>query len=133
MKKSEIIKTHQDELEEKMIECYKAVVESWGKIQIKVYIWTDGDIDCFEEVQGDNAYYVPRNGDDRDLYHVATIASPCLDLWDYYDDPIPDDENEREAAEAEVVEYLVDGYRENIHDTLDWIIREAKTEEDLFD
>lgn len=130
MKQSEIIRAHYAELIEAMTDYYRAVLDSAGRVQYKIYIWSDGEIHALEGVQGDNAYLVPREHETRELYHVCTIAEPCFDPWDYADSAAPDDEQERTETERQIIDYLVDNYRtDGASAILDSVIDQAEQEE----
>lgn len=129
MKRSECITKHSGDIAETMVNRYRTVLESEGRIQYKIYVWEDGEIECLEGVQGDNAWLQPKDREPRELFYVCTIDSPCFDPWDYTDHAAPDDEDEREAERAEIIDYLVNDYEENVSDILNAIIKEAETEE----
>ena len=129
MKNSEIISKYQDSIKEEMMKRYRYVLESYGMIQYKIYIWEDGEIECLEEVQGSNSYLKAKNMEPRTLVYVCKIDSPCFDPWDYSDHTAPDDLNEKEAEEKEIFDYMVDEYKQNISDVFDSIIEEAEQDE----
>lgn len=129
MKRSEIITKYSREIAEVMVERYRSVLECAGRIQYKVYVWEDGELECLEGVQGDNSYLRPRDMEPRELYYVCTIDAPCFDPWDYTDHSAQDDENKREKERGEIIDYLVGEYETNISDALDVVIEEAEQEE----
>lgn len=130
MKKSEVLKAYRDSIAESMVEHYRAVLESEGRIEYKIYIWDDGELEVMEEVQGSNDYLVAKDWETRTLHYVATIDSPCFDPWDYTEEDKPDDDDERETMEQDIINYLVSEYRrEGVWDTLREIIREAERDE----
>lgn len=126
MKLSEIITNNYKAITEAMVSMYRTVLESNGRIQYKIYIWDDGEIECLEQVQGDNSYLQPRDMEPRALYYVTTIEQPNFDPWDSADHSAPDDEQEREAEEQEIIDWLVQEYETNVGDELDNIISEAE-------
>lgn len=126
MKRSEIITNNYDAIKEAMVSMYRTVLESNGRIQYKIYIWDNGEIECLEQVQGDNGYLQPREMEPRSLYYVTTIEQPNFDPWDSADHSAPDDEQEREAEEQEIIDWLVQEYETNVVDELDNIISEAE-------
>lgn len=126
MKKSEVINKYRNVIADIMVECYNSVLESYGRIQYKVYIWEDGVIDTLEQVQGDNAYLVPKDREPRELYYVTTVDSPCFDPWDYADEAAPDDEAVREQMERIIIAGLVDDYNTCVHDIIWQVIEDAK-------
>lgn len=130
MKASEIISTYRDSIESRMVELYRSVLDSEGRIQYQLYIWDDGELADLEAVQGSNTYLQPREYEKRRLVHVARIdIMPNFDPWDYTDDPRPDDEDEREEAEAEIIDWLVDEYAKSVSDTVDDIISEYERDD----
>lgn len=118
MKKSEVIKRYYGDIRDAMVERYRTVLECSGSVQYKIYVWEDGEIECQEGPQGDNAYLAPRSGEPRDLYYIGTIAAPYFDPWDLSDHAAPDDEDERETERREIIDWAVDEYRESGADAL---------------
>lgn len=129
MKKSEIIRENLKDISEAMIERYRIVLKCHGQVQYKIYIWEDGEIECLEGPQGDNTRLAPRQNETRNLYYVTTVDHPFFDPWDLADHSAPDDDAEREAEEAEIIDWCVDSYEEALPDKLDAIIAEAEDEE----
>ena len=129
MKKSEAIAKYYGDIAAAMAERYRAVIECDGRIQYKIYVWEDGEIECLEGVQGDSTWLQARDMEPRELYYVCTIDAPCFDAWDYTDHFAPDDEAEREAERKEIIDYLVAEYETNVADVLDDIISDAEREE----
>lgn len=126
MKRSEIISENYKAITETMVSKYRAVLESNGAMQYQIYIWDDGEIECLEQVQGDNSYLQPREMEPRALHYVTTIEQPNFDPWDSADHSAPEDEQEREAEEKEIIDWLVQEYETNVGDELDNIISEAE-------
>ena len=131
MKKSEAILKYYGAIKEAMVGSYKEVVDSEGSIQYKIYIWEDGQVQRLLGVQGDNMELRPNEYEDRALYYVTTIELPCFDPFDYSDEGRPEDEAEREAAEKEICDWLVDEYENNADEVLDHIIEDAKFDENM--
>ena len=131
MKRSEAILKYQDKIKEVMIDRYFSVIDCNGKIQYKVYVWEDGEIEYLEGPQGDNSFLQAKDREPRKLFYVCTVDSPCFDPWDYSDHSAPDDENEREAERSEIIDYLMDSYKENLSDKMDTIITEAQQDEEF--
>ena len=129
MKKSEIIRENLKAISEAMIERYKIVLKCHGQVQYKIYIWEDGEIECLEGPQGDNSRLAPRQNEPRKLFYVTTVDHPFFDPWDMADHSAPDDDAEREAEEADIIDWCVDSYEEALPDKLDTIIAEAEDEE----
>lgn len=129
MNRSEIISKYSHKITDSAPVLYRSVLESYGMIQYQLYVWEDGEIDYLEQVQGDNAYLIPKDSEPRTLAYVCTISSPCFDPWDYTDHSAPETEEEREKEQEEIIDCLVDSYRENLSDMIDCIIREAEQEE----
>lgn len=129
MKRSEIITRHYKEIADAMVEHYRSVIESDGRIQYKIYVWDDGTLEYLCGPQGDNSWLKPRDMEPRELFYVDTIDAPFFDPWDYTDHAAPDDEAEREAEREEIIDYLVQQYETNIADVLDNIIDDAERDE----
>ena len=129
MKRSEIIAKYRKEIAAEMVQHYRTVLECSGRIQYKVYVWEDGELECLEGVQGDTSYLRPRDAEPRELYFVCTLSAACFDPWDFADHSAPEDESEREKEEAEIIDYLVDEYETGVFDVLDAVIEEAEQEE----
>lgn len=129
MKRSECITKYYKDIAAAMVERYRTVLECDGRIQYKVYIWEDGEMECLQGVQGDNSWLQARDCEPRELFYVCKIDSPCFDPWDYSDHSAPDDEEEREAERKEIIDYLVGEYETNISDVLDVVIEEAERDE----
>ena len=129
MTRSEIIRNHYSEIADEMIEHYRTVLESEGHVQYNMYIWEDGTIYSLEQVQGDGTYLVPNDMETRQLYYIDTVAYPFFNPWDAAGESAPDDDAEREAQEAEIIDYLVDQYRNNIDDVMERIITDAECDE----
>ena len=119
MKGSEIMELNSSRLLDEMVDAYRQVLESHGRMKIKIYIWEDGEIDRLVGVSGENAWLEPRSGEHRKLYHVTTIEEPNFDPWDCADHPAPEDKEQREAEEAEIIEWCVDTYKHNVGDIFD--------------
>lgn len=126
MTRSEIITNNYKAIREAMIAKYRAVLDSEGGIQYKIYIWSDGEIQCLEQVQGDNTYIQPYETETRTLHYVTTIALPGFDPWDYADHSAPEDEHERKTEEQEIIDWLIEQYEQDVDEQLDNIISEAE-------
>ena len=129
MKNSEIISTYRESIEARMVELYRIVLNSDGRIQYKLYVWSDGELEALEDVQGSNSYLQERDGESRSLTYVATIASPSFDPWDYADHSAPEDEDERDAEAAEIIDWMVNEYENHVSDVVDEIISDLEREE----
>lgn len=126
MKSSEIIRQHSKEIREALIENYRHVIACEGRIWVAIYIWEDGEIQTHEDLQGSNSWLQPRYGEPRELFHVYTIEAPNFSPWDVAGESAPDDEAQREAMEAEILDYCVDEYRQRLDELMDEIIAEAE-------
>ena len=131
MKRSEAILKYQGKIKEVMIDRYFSVIDCNGKIQYKVYVWEDGEIEVLPGPQGDNCYLKAKDYEPRKLVFVRTISSPFFDPWDYTDESAPDDDDEREATEHEIIDWLVDEFQNSTDDILDSVIEEAEREEEM--
>ena len=129
MKRSEIIAANYSKIAEAMVEKYKDVIESDGRIQYAIYIWEDGELEYLYGVQGDNSYLKPRDMEPRELYYVTNIDEPLFNPWDVADQPEPENEAERDAIHKEVIDYCVSRFEDSVSDYLDAIIEGAQYEE----
>ena len=131
MKKSEIISSNYNKIIDVMVDRYEDVLISGGRVQYKLFVWEDGEIECLEGCQGDTSYLRPKQNESRELYYVCTIDAPCFDPWDMTDHSAPDDEEEREREKREIIDWLVDEYRhEGAEALLDATIEEAEMSEE---
>lgn len=131
MKDYEVIEANFDRVANAMVEDYRAVLESYGRIQYKLYIWEDGDLESLEQFQGDNSYLVPNRCESRDLFLVDTIDAPFYDPWDFTCDSRPEDEEEAARMEAEINDCMVSEYEAAVADRLRLIIEQCKEEAEL--
>lgn len=130
MKRSEVIKCNIKQLADHMCELYRTVLEYYGRIEYKVYIWSDGEVEVLEDVQGSSTYLKANDGETRDLYYVTTVSAPLFDPWDFTDHAAPDDETEREAERKEILDFMEYEYRnERVSDILSDVIEQAESEE----
>lgn len=127
--KVNVLKRFRDKIEETMVARYRAVIENDGRVQYKIYVWDDGEIECLEQVHGDNGYLVPSSYESRSLYYVTTIDAPFFNPWDYTDHSEPEDDDEKDSELREILDYLADDYESNVSDVLMEIIVEAEQEE----
>lgn len=109
MKCSEFIEAHREELEQHVKEVYRKVLEYAGRMQCSIYIWSDGELRDHWDVQGGNSWLEPRPAETRSLYFVYTIREVGGFRFEDYMDHDPEDD-EREDAEREVIDWLVDEY-----------------------
>lgn len=129
MKKSEAITASAAKISDALINAYRAVLESGGRMQYKVYLWDDGDVQTLPGVQGDTCRLEPRAGESRNLYYLTTVEAPGFDPWDAADHSAPDDPDERSAEEAEIIDWTMDAYKENLYSILDNLLLDAEREE----
>ena len=130
MKRSEAIEQYRAKIEAAMVEKYRTVIGCRGQLQYGIYVWSDGDVKCLEDVQGGNSYWKTHDGGPYGLFYVTTIDAPCFDPWDAADHSAPEDDDEREKEEQELIDWYVDEYSQNVSDILDAIIDEAEQQED---
>ena len=131
MKKSEVITKFYADILDAMKKRYRTVVECNGRVQYKIYVWEDGEIECLEGVQGDTCYLKPRSMETRELYYVCTVGGQYIDYWDFSDHSAPEDDAEREAEEQEIIEWLVGEYdNDGAEIELDNAIEEAERAEE---
>lgn len=128
MKKSEVLTQYYDTIIDAMIHYHDTVLESYGNVQYKLYIWDDGEIEAMEQPQGDHSYLAPRECETRKLFYITTVSEgPGFDPWDAAAaESRPDDDAEREAAEAEILQFLKEDYRNGVDLVLDSIIYNAQ-------
>lgn len=129
MKNSEILATNYARIIEKMTDLYRSVLDSDGRIQYKAYIWSDGEFEILEDVQGGNSFLKARDSETRELIPICTISAPCFDPWDYTDHSKPENEVDQETEREEIVSWLIDEYPEQAEAILDGIIDDARQEE----
>lgn len=131
MKLSELIAEHREELSEEMVKRYRRVLECHGRIQCGIYIWSDGELEFDEDPQGSNDYLVPRSGEKRELYGIATIKEPFFDPSDFNEGhPLSDNDEERERQEKEIIDELVSDYEAySVDAIINRAIEEAEEEE----
>lgn len=129
MTRSDAIATYAADIKATMSECYKSVLECNGQLQYEIYVWEDGSIERLEQVQGDNSWLQVKDWEPRQLFYVTTIAAPCFDPWDYSDHAAPDDAEEREQERAEIIDWMVSDYSDNLSDVISSLIDEAEEQE----
>ena len=130
MKRSEALEKYRDKIEKAMVECYRCVLECGGSVQYKIYVWDDGEIEEFEQVQGDHARLVPNDAETRELFYVDTIEMPNYDPWDSAIDPPPEDDDAAfEEQEKEIIDWAVEEYKNSVSDKLDELIADAERDE----
>ena len=118
MNRLEIIKENEDRIIDEMIDCYRAVLSDYGRSKYKIYIWDDGEIAYLLDTSGGHMRLEPNNKESRELFYVCTVSYP--DIFDplNFAIDIPDDEDGREVLETEVIDWLVDEYKENVRNEL---------------
>ena len=129
MKKSEILAANYARIIEKMTDLYRSVLDSDRRIQYKAYIWSDGEFEILEDVQGGNSFLKARDSETREFIPICTISAPCFDPWDYTDHSKPENEVDQETEREEIVSWLIDEYPEQAEAILDGIIDDARQEE----
>jgi hypothetical protein len=129
MKNSEAIRKYYDTIRDALLDCYRTVLECNGRIQYKVYVWEDGEIERLEAPQGDTGWLQAREYEPRKLFYVDLIDAPFFDPWDYSDVGKPDDDAEAEALRQEIIDYLVESFEADVDDRLDHIIQNAEEAE----
>ena len=127
MKRSEIISKYRDSISDTMRVLYRSVLESDGRIQYKLYVWEDGELELLEEPQGGNDDLQPRRHEPRELFYVDTITEG--NPWDYVNDSVPDDDDERDKYYNELLDFLAGSYHFGLPGRIDDIIAEAEREE----
>lgn len=128
MKKSEIILANQEAIADYLVSHYRTVMECHGSVQYDLYIWSDGELEGMQRVSGDSTWLAPRNGESRELYFVTKVTG--YNPWDLVDDhPVPEDDEQREAEEQDLITELVHAYKLNVYELIDSIVEDAKREE----
>lgn len=107
MKASEIITTHRNEIAEAIRDHLKTVYRCGGRLEYQMYIWDDGEIECLESVSGSSVWLAPKDSEPRRLIHVTTVKAPGFCPWDGCYDDIPEDAEERERAEAIIIDEIM--------------------------
>ena len=131
MRLSEAIRTYYDDIREELVNSYRIVLESDGKLQRSVYVWEDGEIEVLEDVQGSNSWLQPRRMETRKLFFVKCVAEPCFCWCDLCnEESIPDGEEERETLHRDAISWAVEDFEERLDDLLDTIIKSAKLQEE---
>ena len=130
MKRSECIMKYYDDISAAMVEHYRLVLGCNGRIQYKIYIWEDGEIESLQGVQGDSDWLQPRDGEPRELYYVCKVDSPHFDPWEISDSVAPEDDEQAEAERKEIIDQCVDDYESGIDGILSMILEDAKREEE---
>ena len=129
MTKAEIIAVNRDKIAEALVEHYKSVLNCDGAIQYRLYIWSDGELETLEDIQGGNSWLQARKSEPRELFCITTIDAPCFDPWDYSMDEKPDGEEEQEKEREAIIDWLVGEYENSIDDLINRIIKEAEEDE----
>lgn len=126
MRDFEIVEKYRKVIAAEMVEKYRTVLDCAGKIQYRIYVWEDGEIESLEQVQGDCGYLKANDNEPRQLVYVTTISAPCFDPWDFSDHGAPDDPEEQEAEEREIIDYLVGEYEQTTSDVIDSAIEQMQ-------
>lgn len=128
MKKSEIILANQEAIADYLVSHFRTVMECHGRVQYDLYIWSDGELEGMQKVPGENSWLAPRDGESRELYFVTKVTG--YNPWDLVDDhPVPEDDEQREAEEKDIIADLVQDYKLNVYELIDSIVEDAKREE----
>ena len=129
MKNSEAIRKYYDTIRDTLLDCYRTVLECNGRIQYKVYVWEDGEIERLEAPQGDTGWLQAREYEPRKLFYIDQIDAPFFDPWDFEDVQKPEDEVEAEERRQEIIDYLVESFEADVDDRIDHIIESAEEAE----
>lgn len=129
MKTSEAIKKYQQKIMETMSKKYRNVLESEGRLQYRIYVWEDGEIECLEGVQGDNSYLKAKDNEPRTLFYVDTFSAPGFNIWDAAGESTPENEREAEEMAKSVIDACMEEYTDSLPDVVDALIHEAEDEE----
>ena len=123
MKKSELIKKYESQIEEAMVSAYEHVLRCEGRIAVDIMVNDDGDVWQRETLQGDHSYIAG-----SDYTYITTVEhTPQESVFEFCEERIPEDERTDEA-EDELIKWYVDDYRhETVRDVIDALYREAVT------
>lgn len=128
MTKLEVVQIHKKAIKAEMLDSYRAVLESHGNMQVKVYIWEDGEIETLCDTCSSNTWLQPRRGESRQLFYVTTISFPFFCWTDYaYDGDVLDDS----MTEERVINEECERYALELNDTFKEILDEIKLDEIL--
>lgn len=125
MTKAEVLSINRERIKDALTSAYEGVLIFEGSIQYAVYIWEDGEIVLYEQAQGDHSYMIPREMETRALYYIDTIGGSPINLWDCANEAPPEDADERQRMEDEIIAWLVDEYRQDLDERMDQLIDEA--------
>ena len=112
MKKTEAINKFRTEIEATMVESFRSVLESEGRIQYQIYIWKDGQIERLEGTYGDRSYLRPRDDEEQQLFYICRVD------WNYMG-----------GAEITDIDEMVEDYEADVEEILDYVYLEAVDEE----
>lgn len=130
MSKIEVIENNREALAKEMVECYHAILKSGGGIRYDIYIWSDGEIEPLQLTSSGNGWLQAKESESRELYFVGTVKIDefYFDPWDCYPDPKPEDEEEAEKIEEEIIDECVEDFDPD--EIIDEAIAQAEYDED---
>lgn len=130
MKSSEIIKANYGKISESMFERLRTVYECGGRIQYAIYVWEDGELEIMQQAHGDSSWLEAKESETRALVYVGTVKAPNFDPWAVTDEPKPEDDAAREEAEAEIINWVMDGAEQYVDAIIEERIEELEREDD---
>ncbi len=129
--KLEVIEANEEKIIAEMESCYRSVLECDGRVEYKIYVWEDGEIEIFEDVQGGTTYLKANEYEERWLYGVTRVSFPNFDPFESYPETIPEDEDERDALREELIDEQMSYYSsESIPLIWEEILTEASWEDE---
>lgn len=129
---STVINANRDAIREKATELYRNVLECEGRIQYSLYIWSDGQLETLEDVQGGNAWLKPNDCETRELIFVCNIEAPNFRASDLFEKKPSSDEEAEEWTEI-IIDDMVQDYEAAFDDLLDNGIYEYEEAERYFE
>ena len=122
MKKSELIKRYEAHLAEEMVTAYESVLRCEGRISVDVLVNDEGDVWLREPAHGDNSWYTG-----SEATYITTVETALEEsVFDISGEYVPEEER-TEEKEEELIQWYVDGYRENVAgDVLGSLYEEAR-------
>lgn len=127
LSQSECIEKYAEQIRHEMMKCYRKVLEADGRIQYKIYVYSDGEVLAVEQVQGDIMYLYPNDWEQRQMYFVLTVDAPFVNVLEEAGVTPPEFEEDLEEARRDAIDWLVDEYEsDGAEEHLNSVLREAE-------
>lgn len=112
MTKIEVLKDNRYVIAEAMQYAFTDIMRSAnrGGMEVKIYIWEDGEIERLTTVSGSNDWLKPRDNEDRALYYVTTVKGEWCE-----------DEDVEDIIADYDPEWLLDGIIDSAEET-EWLL-----------